>query len=34
VKEGDVLEAYETRAVERTDLDQAPAAPPPPADDE
>ena len=36
VKEGDVLEAYETREVERTDLDQAPAAPPPPAagDDE
>ena len=26
VKEGDVLEAYETREVERTDLDQAPAA--------
>jgi translation initiation factor IF-2 len=29
VKEGDVLEVYETREVERTDLDQAP--PPPPA---
>ena len=26
VKEGDVLEVYETRAVERTDLDTAPAA--------
>ena len=35
VKEGDVLEAYETREVERTDLDQAPvAAAPPAADDE
>ena len=34
VKEGDVLEAYETREVERTDLDQAPSAAPPPADDE
>ena len=31
VKEGDVLEAYETREVERTDLD-SPAPPPPPAD--
>ena len=28
VKEGDVLEAYETREVERTDLDQAPVAAP------
>jgi hypothetical protein len=27
-----VLEAYETRAVERTDLDQAPSTPP--ADEE
>ena len=27
VKEGDVLEAYETREVERTDLDQAPSPP-------
>jgi len=26
VKEGDVLEAYETREIERTDLDEAPAA--------
>src|SRR4249919_1247656 len=37
VKEGDVLEVYETRAVERTDLDQAPvaaAAQPAAADDE
>ena len=35
VKEGDVLEAYETREVERTDFDQAPvAAAPPAADDE
>jgi translation initiation factor IF-2 len=25
VKEGDVLEAYETREIERTDLDEAPA---------
>jgi len=33
VKEGDVLEAFETRAVERTDLD-TPAAPPPPAADD
>ncbi len=28
VKEGDVLEAYETRQVERTDLDDVPSAPP------
>ena len=34
VKEGDVLEVYETREVERTDLDEAPAAPPPAAADE
>jgi translation initiation factor IF-2 len=34
VKEGDVLEAYETREVERTDLDQAPVAAAPPAADE
>jgi translation initiation factor IF-2 len=35
VKEGDVLEAYETREVVRTDMDQAPvAAAPPAADDE
>jgi regulator of RNase E activity RraA len=33
VKEGDVLEVYETREVERTDLD-TPAAAPPAADDE
>jgi translation initiation factor IF-2 len=33
VKEGDVLEAYETREVERTDLD-APAAAEPAADDD
>jgi translation initiation factor IF-2 len=33
VKEGDVLEVYETREVERTDLD-TPAAPSPPADDD
>jgi translation initiation factor IF-2 len=26
VKEGDVLEAYETREVERTSLDEAPTA--------
>ena len=32
VKEGDVLEAYETREVERTDLD-TPAAQEPPSDD-
>jgi translation initiation factor IF-2 len=32
VKEGDVLEAYETREVERTDLD-TPAAPAPAAVD-
>jgi translation initiation factor IF-2 len=29
VKEGDVLEAYETREIERTDLDTAPTAKPP-----
>jgi len=34
VKEGDVLEVYETRAVERTDLDTPAAAAPPSADDE
>jgi len=36
VKEGDVLEAYETREVERTELDEAPvaAASPAAADDE
>ena len=34
VKEGDVLEAYETREVERTDLDQPPAAAAPPAADD
>jgi translation initiation factor IF-2 len=34
VKEGDVLEAYETREVERTDLDMPSSAPPPAADDE
>jgi translation initiation factor IF-2 len=36
VKEGDVLEVYETREVERTDLDTpaAAAAPAPAADDE
>ena len=34
VKEGDVLEAYETREVERTDLDTPASAPPPAADDE
>ena len=35
VKEGDVLEVYETREVERTELDQAPvAAAQPAADDE
>ncbi len=28
VKEGDVLEAYETRQIERTDLDDVPPAPP------
>jgi translation initiation factor IF-2 len=34
VKEGDILEAYETRSVERTDLDEAaPAAAPAPAAD-
>jgi len=30
VKEGDVLEAYETRQVERTDLSAAAPAPAPP----
>jgi translation initiation factor IF-2 len=34
VKEGDVLEAYETREVVRTDMDQAPSAAPPAADDD
>ncbi len=34
VKEGDVLEVYETREVERTDLDTPASAPPPAADDE
>ncbi|MGH3137298.1 MAG: translation initiation factor IF-2 [Gaiellaceae bacterium] len=34
VKEGDVLEAYETRQVERTELDEAPVAAASPADDE
>ena len=34
VKEGDVLEAYETREVERTDLDQAPVAAAQPAADD
>ena len=34
VKEGDVLEAYETREVERTDFDQAPVAAAPPATDD
>ena len=32
VKEGDVLEAFETRAVERTDLAEAPAATAAPAE--
>ncbi len=32
VKEGDVLEAFETRAIERTELDQAPAAAAAPAE--
>ena len=32
VKEGDVLEAFETRAIERTDLAEAPAAPAAPAE--
>ena len=31
VKEGDVLEVYETREVERTDLDTPPAPTPTPA---
>jgi len=34
VKEGDVLEAYETREVERTDLDEAPVAVAAPAESE
>jgi translation initiation factor IF-2 len=34
VKEGDVLEVYETREVERTDLDTPASTPPPAADDE
>ncbi len=34
VKEGDVLEVYETREVERTDLDTPASAPPPAAEDE
>jgi translation initiation factor IF-2 len=34
VKEGDVLEVYETREVERTDLDTPPAAAPAPAADD
>src|SRR6188474_134675 len=34
VKEGDILEVYETREVERTDLDTPAAAPPPAADDD
>ena len=33
VKEGDVLEAYETRQIERTELDEAPGAASAPADD-
>jgi len=33
VKEGDVLEAYETREIERTDLADTPAAPTPPEAD-
>jgi translation initiation factor IF-2 len=32
VKEGDVLEAFETREVERTELDEAPAATAAPAE--
>jgi len=31
LKEGDILEAYETRQVERTDLAEAAPAPPPAA---
>ena len=34
VKEGDVLEAYETRQIERTELGEAPVAAASPADDE
>ena len=34
VKEGDVLEAYETREIERTDLDEAPVAAAAPAEPE
>ncbi len=34
VKEGDVLEAYETREIERTELDEAPVAAAAPADPE
>ncbi len=34
VKEGDVLEAYETREIERTDLDEAPVAAVAPAEPE
>jgi len=34
VKEGDVLEAYETRAIERTELDEPVAAAPAAADEE
>ena len=39
LKEGDILEAYETRQIERTDLAEAAPTPPPvaeadPADDE
>jgi translation initiation factor IF-2 len=32
VKEGDVIEAYETRAIERTELEEAPAAAAAPAE--
>ena len=32
LKEGDILEAYETRQIERTDLAEAASAPPPVAD--
>ncbi len=34
VKEGDVLEVYETRQIERTELDEAPVAAAPAADDD
>ena len=34
VKEGDVLEVYETRQIERTELDEAPAAAAPAVDDD